>query len=63
MEQIQLGMQGMPQEEFHDHFAGLNLGGQLAQGFLIGIGRRSDRQLLPKLFRQLDLQAQFGLVI
>src|SRR5690606_4318499 len=62
-EEIQLGVQGMPQEEVDDDFFRLDLSRQPAQARFIFIGRHAEHELLTEVLGKLLLQAQRGLIV
>ena len=63
IQEIELRVQRMAQEELDDDLSGAKLRRQLLQCLFVGVGRRSDGQLLPQLFRQLEPQAMSGAVV
>ena len=53
----------MPEEQLDDDLACLQLPGQTLQANFVGIGGRTDGQLVPELLGELLLELQYRLIV
>ena len=56
-------MQWVTNKKLDDNLLGLDLSGKPSQARFIVVGRHSQRQLMPELFRQPLLQAKGGWIV
>ena len=63
VQQVELGVQGVPQEQLDGQLPGPDLGRQPAQRGLVLVGGRADHQLPAELLGQLLLEAEGRLVV
>ena len=62
-QQVELGVQGVAQEELDDELAGSKLGGQPPQAGLVLVGWRAQSELLAELLGEAPLEADSGLEV